>query len=90
MNEFSAFKRVRDHLNTLGLGEMVDELLRPGSPLAFLAAQALRVAQPTVGAFTATTTLAALTRLADELEGRADSKASSVLTANDSSHRRER
>ena len=73
MNEFSVWSRFRDHLNTLGLGEVVDELLRPGSPLAFIAAQAMRVAQPTLGAVADDSALASFARFADQLEGNEDS-----------------
>ncbi len=75
MNEFSVWSRWRDHLNTLGLGELVDELIRPGSPLAFIAAQALRVAQPSLSAFADEASLTSLAKLADHLEGSVDSHA---------------
>jgi len=56
----------------LGLGEFWVELTRPGSPFAFLMAQGLRLAQPTLGVFTTTSTLGTISRLADQLEGTTD------------------
>lgn len=60
---------LRKELNSLGFGELWAELFRPGSPLAFLTAQSLRLAQPVLGAFTTDSGLAALTAMADRLEG---------------------
>jgi hypothetical protein len=60
---------LRKRLNSLGFGEFWDEIFRPGSPLAFLTAQGLRIAQPVLGAFTTRSGLADLTALADQLEG---------------------
>lgn len=60
---------LRKGLNSLGFGELWDELFRPGSPLAFLTAQSLRLAHPVLGAFTTDSGLAALTAMADRLEG---------------------
>ncbi|MEK7312430.1 MAG: hypothetical protein AAB382_10685 [Chloroflexota bacterium] len=68
MNKTSNFAEWRKRLNALGFGEMWDELFLPGSPLAFLTAQGLRVAQPLLGAFTDDTELDAITALADRLE----------------------
>ena len=61
--------RWREQLAAMGLGELWAELFRPGSPLAFLSAQGLRVAQPALGAFVDEAALAALIALADRLEG---------------------
>lgn len=72
MNEFSAWNRWRDHLNALGVGEMIEELFRPGSPLAMIAAQLLYVARPSLGAFADDSSLASLTRLTDYLQGDED------------------
>lgn len=68
MNKTSNFAEWRERLNTLGFGELWSELFHPGSPLAFLAAQGLRVAQPVLGAFTDDSGAAALSALADRLE----------------------
>ena len=62
-------ERWRAQFERLGLGELWLELARPGSPFAFLMAQGLRIAQPTLGAFTAASTLETISRLADQLEG---------------------
>ena len=64
----STLESVHEQINALGFGEMWSELFRPGSPLAFLTAQGLRVAQPVIGAFTDDSGLAALATLADRLE----------------------
>jgi hypothetical protein len=69
MNEFSVLSRWRDHLNTLGVGEMLDELFRPGSPVTFIAAQLLYVARPSLSAFAADSSLTSLMKLAEQLEG---------------------
>ena len=69
VNKESIFGAPRRWLAGLGLGDLWDELLRPGSPLAFLTAQGLRVAQPVLGAFTDAAGLAALAAWADQLEG---------------------
>jgi|GEM_PF-1221162 hypothetical protein len=68
MNEFSV-NRWRDHLNALGIGDLVDELFRPGSPLAIIAAQLLHVARPSLGAFADDSSLASLARFTDYLQG---------------------
>ena len=68
MNEFSV-NRWRDHLNALGVGDLVDEMFRPGSPLAIIAAQLLYVARPSLGAFADDSSLASLARLTDYLQG---------------------
>ena len=68
MNEFSSWNRWRDHLNALGVGEIVDELFRPGSPLAIIAAQLLYVARPSLSAFADDPSLASLTRFTNYLE----------------------
>lgn len=59
----------RAQFERLGLGELWAELARPGSPFAFLLAQGLRVAQPTLGVFAAASTLETISQLADQLEG---------------------
>ncbi|MEK7277774.1 MAG: hypothetical protein AAB427_10530 [Chloroflexota bacterium] len=64
-----SFQNWRERIRSLGLGELWDELLRPGSPLAFIAAQGLRAAHPVLGVFTDADALAKLTALADQLEG---------------------
>ncbi|MBM4422100.1 MAG: hypothetical protein FJ030_01750 [Chloroflexi bacterium] len=68
MNKTSIFAEWRGRLNALGFGDFFAELFRPGSPLAFLTAQGLRVAQPTLGAFADDSGLAAIAALADRLE----------------------
>ncbi len=68
VNKKSIFESIREPLNRLGFGELWAELFCPGSPLAFLTAQGLRVAQPTLGAFTGEAGLAAIGALADRLE----------------------
>jgi hypothetical protein len=68
MNEFSV-NRWRDQLNALGVGDLVDELFRPGSPMAILAAQLLYVARPSLGAFADDSSLTSLARLTDYLQG---------------------
>ena len=67
----NVFQHWRAQLEGLGLGELWAEFTRPGSPTAFLMAQSLRVAQPTLSAFAADSTLDSITRLADQLEGTA-------------------
>jgi hypothetical protein len=69
VNKESSVESLRKGLNSLGFGELWDELFRPGSPLAFLTAQSLRLAHPVLGAFTTDSGLAALTAMADRLEG---------------------
>lgn len=64
----SNLKSAQERLDSLGFGGFWRELFRPGSPLAFLTAQGLRVAQPVVGAFTDRSGLSALDALADRLE----------------------
>ncbi len=64
----SSQKSAQERLDSLGFGDFWRELFRPGSPLAFLTAQGLRVAQPVLGAFTDQAGLGALNALADQLE----------------------
>jgi hypothetical protein len=64
----SGLKSAQAHLDSLGFGDFWRELFRPGSPLAFLTAQGLRVAHPMLGAFTDPSGLSALEALADRLE----------------------
>ena len=64
-----SFQHWRERIRSLGLGELWDELLRPGSPLAFVAAQGLRAAHPVLGAFAQEGALQKLYTLADRLEG---------------------
>jgi len=45
-------QRVLARISELGLGELFDDLLQPGTPLAFLGAQLLFVAGPVMSAFT--------------------------------------
>lgn len=70
-----SFQNWRERIRSLGLGELWDELFRPGSPLAFVAAQGLRAAHPVLGALAEEGTLQKLTALADRLEGDAESNA---------------
>lgn len=72
MNEFSAWNRWRDHLNALGVGEIVDEMFRPGSPLALIAAQLLYVARPSLSAFADDSSITSLMKITEQLEGEAD------------------
>jgi len=72
VNKKSNSETVQERLRALGLDELWAELFRPGSPLAFLTAQGLRVAQPMLGAFTDTSGLAALSAWADRLEAPED------------------
>lgn len=74
-------KSAQERLDSLGFGEFWRELFRPGSPLAFLTAQGLRVAQPMLGAFTDEAGLSALDVLADRLE--APASESDIETASD-------
>jgi len=64
-----SFQNWQERIRSLGLGELWDELLRPGSPLAFVAAQGLRAAHPVLDVFTGADALARLSALADQLEG---------------------
>ncbi len=68
-----SFQNWRERIRSLGLGELWDELLRPGSPLAFVAAQGLRAAHPALSAFAEEGTQQKLYALADQLEGDAES-----------------
>lgn len=68
MNKTSIFAEWSERLSALGFGEFFAELFRPGSPLAFLTAQGLRVAHPVIGAFADDSGLAAIAALADRLE----------------------
>lgn len=72
MNGLSPLAQWRERLQALGLAGLWDELMRPGSPPAFLAAQGLRVAQPVLGAFASQAALARLGALADRLEAQSD------------------
>ena len=63
------FQNWQERIRSLGLGELWDELLRPGSPLAFVAAQGLRAAHPALSAFAEEGALQTLYALADRLEG---------------------
>jgi hypothetical protein len=51
-----------------GFESLWAEVFQPGSPLAFLTAQGLRVAAPVLGVFTTATGMSALESLADRLE----------------------
>ncbi len=64
-----SFQNWQERIRSLGLGELWDELLRPGSPLAFVAAQGLRAAHPVLGAFAEEGALQKLYALANRLEG---------------------
>lgn len=67
------FQNWQERIRSLGLGELWDELFRPGSPLAFVAAQGLRAAHPILGALAEEGALQKLYALADRLEGDAES-----------------
>jgi hypothetical protein len=69
VNKESSVESLRKGLNSLGFGELWEELFRPGSPLAFLTAQGLRVAQPVLTAFTTQLGITELDSLAERLEG---------------------
>jgi hypothetical protein len=69
VNKESSVESLRKGLNSLGFGELWEELFRPGSPLAFLTAQGLRVAQPVLTAFTTQPGMTKLEALAERLEG---------------------
>ncbi|MBI5291945.1 MAG: hypothetical protein HY872_08730 [Chloroflexi bacterium] len=71
MKQKLAWQHWRERWNALGLSELADELLRPGSPLAFLAAQGLRVAQPLLSSFADPAAPGSLAALADRLENSA-------------------
>ena len=55
-------------MGELGLDQLWAEIFQPGSPLAFLTAQGLRVAQPMLSAFTSSAGLSAVETLAQRLE----------------------
>ncbi len=71
MNKKASLETGQNLLHETGFGEFWAELFQPGSPLAFLTAQALRVAEPVLGAFTTPTALANLEQLAGRLESAA-------------------
>jgi hypothetical protein len=76
----SSLKSAQTHLDSLGFGDFWRELFRPGSPLAFLTAQGLRVAQPVLGAFADPSGMRALEALADRLEHSSPAAAPDVET----------
>ncbi|MBI3242209.1 MAG: hypothetical protein HYZ49_07950 [Chloroflexi bacterium] len=65
----NVFQHWQERFESLGLGEFWRELMRPGSPTAFLAAQSLRIAQPALSVFTDEAGVAAIDSLAARLEG---------------------
>jgi hypothetical protein len=69
VNKGSSVESLRRALNSLGFGEFWEELFHPGSPLALLTAQSLRLTQPVLSAFTTDSGLAALMAMADRLDG---------------------
>lgn len=65
MSRKNAYDSFQQRLQALPVSDLWIEVLQPGSPLAFLAAQGLRVAQPLLNVFTDTV---ALESVADRLE----------------------
>ncbi len=68
MNKKASLETGQKLLEETGFGPFLAELFRPGSPLAFLTAQGLRVAQPVLGAFTTPAGLNSLEAWATHLE----------------------
>jgi len=83
VNKRASLESGQKLLNETGFGAFWAELFRPGSPLAFLTAQGLRVAGPVLGAFTTQDGLTQLEALATRLEAPNVPGAPSNIEAND-------
>jgi hypothetical protein len=68
VNKKTSFEAGQELLQSTGFGALWAEVFHPGSPLAFLTAQGLRVAAPVLGAFATAAGLSALESLAARLE----------------------
>jgi hypothetical protein len=73
VNKKSGVRAGQQLFAELGLDELWAEIFQPGSPLAFLTAQSLRVAQPVLSVFMTPVGSASLHSLANRLEAAPDS-----------------